>query len=195
MSALPRCDFLSPEEYLVRERAAETRSEYWNGFVEAMAGASFEHNVIKHNVERLLGNQLATRACFVFSSDMKVRIERANLFRYPDVSVVCGPVAFYDEERDVYTNPALIVEVLSSSTRSVDRNAKFALYRLIDSFREYLLIAQEHLEVELFRKQPDGRWTSAVYADANDVVALESVNCTLRVGDLYAKVKRVADKV
>ncbi len=189
MSALPRCDFLSPHEYLQQERAAESRSEYWNGFVEAMAGASFEHNVIKHNIERLLGNQLAHRPCFVFSSDMKVRIERANLFRYPDVSVVCGPVAFYDDERDVYTNPALIVEVLSISTGSRDRKTKFALYRLIESFSEYLLVAQHRQEVELHRKLPDGRWTSATYTASSDVLTLESVNCTLRLGDLYAKVE------
>lgn len=191
MSALPECNYLTPEEYLLQERAAEFRSEYWNGLVEAMAGASLEHNLLKHNIEFLLGSQLRNRPCFVFSSDMKVRVKSANLFRYPDISAVCGPVDFFDEERDVYHNPALIVEVLSPSTERYDRQRKFALYGLVESLGEYLLVSQDGTELELHRRGPDGRWTSATYTDPEAVVTLESVGCELRLSEVYAKMELI----
>lgn len=189
MSALSRsADLHSPAEYLVRERAAEHRSEYLNGVIVAMAGVSFAHDIISGNVQRHLGNQLADRPCYVFSSDMKVRIERANLFRYPDVSAVCGPVLFHDDVQDAYENPALIVEVLSPSTERYDRTEKFALYRFLDSLTEYLLIAQDRHHAELFRSHPGGQWSEQTYASPEDLIVLESIGCTVRVGQLYEKV-------
>ncbi len=189
MSALSRsADLPSPAEYLARERVAEHRSEYLNGVIVAMAGVTFAHDIISGNVQRHLGNQLADRPCFVFSSDMKVRIERANLFRYPDVSAVCGPVLFHDEVQDAYENPTLIVEVLSPGTERYDRTEKFALYRLLDSLTEYLLIAQDRCHAELFRSQPGGQWTEQTYTSPEDFIILESIGCTLRLGKLYEKV-------
>ncbi len=189
MSALSRAaDLPSPVEYLARERAAEHRSEYLNGVIVAMAGVTFAHDIISGNVQRHLGNQLADRPCFVFSSDMKVRIERANLFRYPDISAVCGPVLFHDEVHDAYENPALIVEVLSPSTERYDRTEKFALYRFLDSLNEYLLIAQDRCFAELFRSQPGGQWTEQTYTSPEEFIILESIGCTLRLGKLYEKV-------
>ncbi len=188
MSALARsAELLSPQEYLTRERAAEHRSEYLNGLVVAMAGATLVHDLIRGNVERHLGNQFAARPCYVFGSAVKIRIERANLFRYPDISAVCGPVLFHDEVGDAYENPALIVEVLSPATERYDRIDKFALYRFLESFAEYLLLAQDRPHAELLRRQPDGQWTAQTYTAPADVITLESVDCTLRLSDLYAK--------
>ena len=189
MSALSRsADLLSPAEYLVRERAAEHRGEYFNGVIVAMAGVTFAHDIISGNVRRHLGNQLADRPCYVFSSDMKVRIQRANLFRYPDVSAVCGPVLFHDDVQDAHENPALIVEVLSPGTERYDRTEKFALYRFLESLTEYLLIAQDRCHAELFRCQPGGPWTEQTYTAPEDFIILESIGCTLRLGHLYEKV-------
>ena len=189
MTALRRPqEIFTPAEYLARERTAEEKSEYLNGILVAMAGNTFAHDVIKGNIARFIGNQLAGRPCHVFTSDMKVRIERANLFRYPDVSALCGPVQFHDGEKDAYENPSLIVEVLSPSTARSDRAAKFALYRFLDSFAEYLLVAQDRTHAELFRKQPDGQWTTESYTAPADLVTLESIGCTLRLVDIYDKV-------
>jgi Uma2 family endonuclease len=182
----------TPEEYLARERAATERSEYVNGVIVAMAGGTFAHDLIKSNVKRLIGNQLVGRPCFVFSSDMKVRIDRANLFRYPDASALCGPMQFHDAEQDAYGNPALIVEVLSPGTERYDRTEKFALYRFLDSFIEYLLIAQDRREAQLFRREPDGQWSSEIFTGPHETIALESISCTLRLGDLYDKVPLTA---
>src|SRR4051794_39152274 len=108
-----RADFVTAEEYLVRERAAPTKSEYFNGVMVAMAGVTANHDTIAVNVVSSLNFQLRGRPCRVFSSDMKVRIERANTFRYPDASALCGPIAFHDRVRDGYGNPAFICEILS----------------------------------------------------------------------------------
>ena len=189
MSGLPKSSYLTPDEYLRAERLAEAKSDYLNGIVIAMAGARHRHNVVVVNVLRHISNALADRPCVVYGSDVKVRIERANCFRYPDISALCGPIDFYDETQDVYTNPRFICEVLSDSTRSIDRHEKFAEYRLIETFTEYLLIEPERIEVELHRKDPEARWTCATFTGAEDAIELESIGVTLRLGDLYAKVE------
>ena len=189
MSALPKSSYLTPDQYLHAERSAETKNDYLNGILIAMAGARYNHNVVVVNVLRDIGNALADRPCVVFGSDMKVRIEKANIFRYPDVSALCGPIDFYDRTQDVYGNPRFICEVLSDSTRAIDRHEKFAEYRLIETFTEYLLIEPERMEAELHRMSPDGGWTCATFTGVEDGIELESIGVTLRLGDLYAKVE------
>lgn len=124
---------------------------------------------------------------------MKVRVEKANIFRYPDVSALCGPIDVYDGEEDTYVNPQFIAEVLSPKTERYDRNDKFALYRLIDTFGEYLILAQDRMEAELHRKDPDGRWTAETYTDPGDSIELETIGVTLVLADLYAKIEIPVD--
>jgi len=189
MSALPLADSVTPEEYLRAERGAETKSDYLNGIVvTAMAGAKHRHNLVAGNILRHLGNALADRPCIVYGSDMKVRVEKANIFRYPDISALCGPIDFHDDNEDAYGNPQFIVEVLSPSTRGIDKHEKFAEYRLIETFTEYLLVEPERIEAELHRKGPDGRWTRATFTEPDDLIALESIGVTLRLKSLYEKV-------
>jgi len=188
MSALPQPSFLSAEEYLDTERRAETKSDYLNGLIVAMAGAKHRHNLVAGNVFRHLANALVERPCIVYGSDMKVRVEKANQFRYPDVSAVCGPIDFYDATEDAYRNPQFIAEVLSDSTRAIDRRDKFAAYRLIPTFSEYLIIEPDRMEAELHRLGPEGRWTCATFAAPDDLIILESIAVTLRLGGLYEKV-------
>ena len=119
MSAIAKLEpYLTPEEYLIRERAAEHKSDYFNGYVVAMAGATYHHNIIAGTVNAALIGPFRGRPCISFPADMKVRIDRANLFRYPDVSAVCGAIDFFDDEQDVYCNPAVIVEVFPRARRS-----------------------------------------------------------------------------
>lgn len=189
MSALrqPRV-LLTAEEYLQLERHAEFKSEYVNGHIYAMAGAKVNHNRISANALRSLGNQLASRPCEAFGSDMKVRINKANAFRYPDVSALCGPILFHDQIQDAYCNPSVIVEVLSPGTELLDRGDKFTLYRLLDTLVEYVLICQDRMEVEVFTRDEGERWSSTVYNEAADSFYLSSIDCTLPLADLYEKV-------
>lgn len=189
MSALPKISYLTPVEYLDSERNAETKSDYLNGIIVAMAGATHRHNVIAGNVFGVVRDAFRKRPCFVYGSDMKVRVDRANVFRYPDVSALCGPIDFHDGEEDTYCNPQFICEVLSPSTQRTDRNEKFAAYRLIDTFTEYLIVEQDKMEVELHRKGKDGIWTAATYVDISDKIELESINVTLSMEEIYEKIE------
>jgi Uma2 family endonuclease len=188
MSALPQPSFLSAEEYLESERRADAKSDYLNGIVVAMAGAKHRHNLVVGNTFRHIANALVDRPCVIYGSDMKVRIEKANHFRYPDLSAVCGPIDFYDATEDSYCNPQFIAEVLSDSTCAIDRRDKFAAYRLIPTFNEYLIIEPDRLEVELHRLSPESGWTCASFTGAEDSIILESIGVTLRLGGLYEKV-------
>jgi Uma2 family endonuclease len=126
----------TPAEYLARERAAEYKSEYVDGFIVAMSGASRIHNLITANVGRELGNQLKGRRCEVYIGDMRVKVSATCTYRYPDVVVACGDIALEDAELDTLLNPVVIVEVLSPTTEAVDRGEKFTHYRRLESLRE-----------------------------------------------------------
>jgi len=141
MSALPK-PFVTPEQYLEIERKADYKSEYHSGQVFAMAGASREHNLLVGSIVRRLGNLLDGRPCETYPSDMRVLVSATGLYTYPDVSVACGEPEFLDGSLDVLLNPLLIVEVLSPSTESYDRGAKFALYQRLPSLQEYVLVSQ-----------------------------------------------------
>jgi len=180
---------VTPEEYLARERAAETKSEYFEGELFAMSGASPAHVLIVTNVVSELRQQLRARNCRVYSTDLRVKVSATGLYTYPDVIVVCGEARFEDEQRDTLVNPALIVEVLSKSTQDYDRGAKFEQYRTIESFNEYVLIAQDKPHVEHFLRQADGRWLLAETNRLGDRIELESIGAHLAVADVYEKVE------
>ncbi|HLC16315.1 MAG TPA: Uma2 family endonuclease [Thermodesulfovibrionia bacterium] len=125
---------VTSEQYLRKERQAETRSEYFNGEVFAMAGASREHNQISSDIVISLGTQLAEKTCNIYSSDMRVKIERHNKYTYPDIVISCDKEFFEDENRDVLLNPVVIIEILSDSAEAYDRGLKFFHYKFINSF-------------------------------------------------------------
>lgn len=176
------------DDWLRGERAAlEGRSEYVAGEVFAMAGGSEEHNLIVTNVVGELRAQLKRQPCRVYPSDMKVRITSAEVGAYPDVMVICGDRAFYDDRRDVVTNPQLIVEVLSESTEAYDRGQKFAHYRALESLEAYLLIAQNRVCIDRYLRQDDGSWNLRSYAHLNDVVELPTIHAHLELREVYDK--------
>jgi Uma2 family endonuclease len=120
---------------------------------------------------------------------MKVRVESANLGAYPDVMAICGERQFLDDRRDVITNPALIVEVLSDSTEAYDRGDKFAYYRSIPSLRAYLLLSQQRVSAELFLRQPSGDWLLSVYTKPSDSIPLTGLDAELSLAEVYDKVE------
>ena len=178
----------TPQEYLALERKSETRNEYYNGEIFAMAGASREHNLTVANLLRDIGNQLEDRPCESYPSDMRVYIEATGLYTYPDVSVVCGEPRFQDREVDTLLNPTVIVEVLSPSTEAYDRGNKFRHYRRIGSLREFVLISQDRMMVERYTRQGND-WVLSDMTDPDQVLKLESIGCQIPLDRIYAKIK------
>jgi len=180
--------FLTPEQYLEIERKAEFKSEYYNGEMFAMAGAGRAHNLIVGNVSYQLRHRLRQGPCEVYQSDMRVKVDATRRYTYPDAAVACGP-QFLDEQQDTLLNPTLMVEVLTPTTEAADRGLKFHLYQPIESFAEYLLVSSDRIHVDLFTRQPDGRWLLSSTDRIEDVIDLQSIGCRLALADLYEKVE------
>jgi Uma2 family endonuclease len=187
MSSVPK-PHRSPEEYLALEREADFKSEYFDGEVFAMSGASEHHNLIAANVIRELGNQLKRRPCKVYPSDMRVKVSATGLYTYPDVVVVCGEAAFDDAQRDTLVNPTVLVEVLSGSTEAYDRGKKAEHYRRLPSLQAYVLVAQHEPQLEHYARQPDGRWLLSEAHGLEASIDLPSIQCTLELAEVYDKV-------
>jgi Uma2 family endonuclease len=178
---------MTAEEYLALERQASCKSEYFNGEVFAMSGASRRHNLISLNVGAELRAQPKQRPCEVYTSDMRVKISRTGLYTYPDVVVVCGEPTFEDAEVDTLLNPTLLVEVLSKTTE-VMTGGGFEHYRTLLSLQEYLLVAQEHCHIVHYTRQPDNTWLLAETYEMHDHLHLPSLGCDLVLSEVYAKV-------
>ncbi len=191
MSSLPK-PFVTPEQYLKIERAAEFRSEYYRGEMFAMAGATRAHILIVTDIVRELSEQFRRRPCQAYSNEMRVRVHSGS-YTYPDVVAVCGEERFADEEVDTLLNPSLLVEVLSRSTEAYDRGRKFERYKTIESLGEYLLIASDRIHADLYTRMADGRWVLTSADKLTDTLGLESVNAHLTLVDLYEKVEFSGD--
>jgi len=194
MSTHPKT-FLPPEQYLEIERKAEYKSEYYAGEMFAMAGGREPHSLLAVQAAHLLSNAFEGRACRVYNSDMRVRVGDTGLFTYPDVSAVCGPSQFLDDITDTLLNPNLIIEVLSPSTEAYDRGRKFELYRTIPSLAQYVIIASDRVYVDLYTRDRWERWILASAWKPEDVVQLTSVECSMRIADLYSKTGLLETKV
>ena len=190
MSALPQRK-LTVAEYLEIERAAEIKSEFYNGEMFAMAGGSKAHNLIASNVGFVLNLHLRQRDCLVFGSDMRVKIERINKYTYPDISVTCGKQIFEEESDDALLNPVLIVEILSPSTSDYDHRDKFQHYQFLKSLQEYIVISQNSCRLEQYVRELDWQWKYRIYSSLDDVVKLESIDCELPLREVYLKVPRI----
>ncbi len=179
--------FITPEEYLRLERAAEYKSEYFAGEIFAMAGGTTPHSWIATNVAGELRERLKGNKCTPFNSDLRVLSPATGLYTYPDVSVFCMPLeyAIADDKQETVTNPTLLVEVLSDSTEAYDRGTKFAHYRSIPSFAEYVLVSQKEPIVEVFFKTPEGRWELTPVAGLDGSVPLRSLGIELPLAEVY----------
>ena len=184
----PAQSLYTPEQYLAMERKATYKSEYINGRILAMAGASVQHNTITANLVRALGNQFVDRPCQVFSSDMRVKVVTTGLYAYPDIVAVCGEMQIDDAQGDTLTNPSVIVEVLSHSTEVYDRGEKFAHYRKLGSLTDYVLIAQDKVRIEHYVRH-DAGWFLNELDDLDGILRLASIGCEVPLRDVYAKVE------
>ncbi len=179
---------LSPEDYLAAERAADHKSEYWNGEMFALAGASERHGTIVTNLVGELRAALKGRPCKVYANDLRLQVSETGPYTYPDVLVLCGPPAFSDDVKDTVRNPRLIVEVFSDSTEDYDRGRKFAHYRTLPSLMEYLVVAQDRPHVERFAREAEGRWVFTETSRTEDVLSLASLEVDLQLLEVYEKV-------
>jgi Uma2 family endonuclease len=177
--------FITEEEYIRREREAETKSEYWNGRIYAMSGAAPAHNEISGNTICELGNQLRGRKCTVYTSDQRIRVEETGLNTYPDVSVVCGEKMFAAIDSNALINPILLVEVLSPSTADYDRTTKFDHYKRIPSFTDYLLVHASQVRVEHYSRQGDNAWVQTVATRLDAVLYVPTLDIALSVAEIY----------
>jgi Uma2 family endonuclease len=178
--------YYSLDEYFALEQASETRYEYWDGEIVCMSGGSWEHSLISGNVFFRLRLNMRSGRCRAFTSDLPVKTPTLPPYRYPDVTVGCGELA-YERIRgvDALLNPVLIAEVLSPSSAARDHEDKFVAYQAIATFREYLLIARDAPRVTHYRRQPDGRWTRQDVTDLNASLTLDSIDCALAMRDIY----------
>ncbi|HEU4323649.1 MAG TPA: Uma2 family endonuclease [Roseiflexaceae bacterium] len=187
MSAQPH-RYVTNEEYLALERSGTEKHEYLAGSVYAMAGASARHNRIAGSAYASLYAQLRQRNCTVYPSDMRVKAVQTGMYAYPDITIVCGNEQFEDDTQDSLLNPVIIIEVLSPSTEKVDRGRKFQSYRTMLSLREYILISQDDCRIERFARQSDNTWVYSEAAGHDDVIELSTIQCVLRLADVYEKV-------
>jgi Uma2 family endonuclease len=183
---------LTPEEYLAIERAAEYKSEYYNGEMFAMAGASPMHTRIVTSLVSSLDTLLMDRDCDVHSNDLRVRIREEGHFlkyTYPDVLVVCGKAVYDEADSNTLTNPTVIIEVLSESTENYDRGRKFEHYRRLESLQEYILIAQNRCLIEHYQRRSDGGWVLHELIDFDQTLRLQSIDCAIPLRRIYRRVE------
>lgn len=186
--ALPRPQYTAAE-YLTFERASETKHEFIDGEIVAMAGGGRNHNEIIGNLFFHLRRMLAGGPCRPFLSETRVKAAGGRLYTYPDVSVVCGEAQFEDAALDTLLNPTVIIEVLSPSTESYDRGAKFRRYQTLPSLREYVLVGQDSAQVEHYVRQDDGSWRYVIVEGLEARLMLPTPGVALALSDVYERVE------
>lgn len=176
----------SVESYLDFERLQTERHEFLDGNVYAMAGESPNHSTICFNPAVLVGQQIRGKKCRGFSPNMKIATNEKGLYSYPDLAVVCGQPTFYDDKKDVITNPTLIVEVLSPSTENYDRGEKFLRYtNQIETLQNYVLISQDKPLVEIYSRRENGGWEKTEVEGLKNTFKIDSIECEISLTELY----------
>ena len=173
MATQPR-PYLTPQQYLEIDRAAERGSEYYDGEMFPMTAVTLVHDRIFDNVSASLRTQLQNGPCTKVGSNVRVRCGPAGPYFYPDILVFCGAPVLEDSHEDTLLDVTAIIEILSPSTERYDRTFKFEHYRKLPSLQHYLLIAQNEVKIEHRRRQPDSSWTAVISSDQQAVVELSS---------------------
>jgi Uma2 family endonuclease len=183
----------TPEEYLELETVAEYKSEYIDGQIIPMAGASTNHNQISLNLSSELNFAFKRQAYRVYMGDVRLWIPQRQIYTYPDVMVIEGEPEYFQNRTDTILNPVVIIEVLSKGTKNYDRESKFDAYRTIPSFQEYVLIDQTRIHVEQFSKTGLKQWAFSEYDASDEAIAFTKVPFQISLADLYNKVRLNAE--
>jgi len=186
MSAVAK-PYLSEKDYLVLERKASTKSEYYKGEVFAMSGASKEHNKIVASTIVEIGQHLKGKSCSIMPSDTRVYNPLNTLLTYPDVVVTCEEEKYLDNEFDTLLNPTIIIEVLSKSTEDYDRGTKFAIYRSIPSLKHYVLFSSLQYLAEVYTRDGD-TWVLTTANGWDGTLFLSAIDYHFKLSDVYLQV-------
>jgi len=187
MKAIARETF-SLEYYLKQEEQADFKSEYLDGKIIPMTGGTTNHNQIAVNITTELNIALKNLDYRVYMGDVRLWMPERQIFTYPDIMVIKGSPIYYENRKDTIVNPTLIIEILSPSTQSYDREGKFIAYRSIKSFQEYVLISQTQIYGEKFVKTGEKQWSLQEYYLEDNFITLELGNVSLKFTDIYHKV-------
>ena len=179
------------EEYLQLEKKSEFKNEFWDGRIVGMAGGTPTHGKIANNVGTAINNELdkSNRNCAAYNSDVKVFIADFNRSVYPDCMVICGEEEFHAKSKAIVTNPCLIIEVLSESTKAYDSSGKFECYRSIPVFKEYVLVWQTIPKVQSWYKEADNLWRISSAFGLDKTIPLYSIGGDIALKDIYKRVK------
>jgi len=185
---LTKAKHIAEMDYLTAERSSLDKHEYYRGEIFAMSGASIPHNIVFSNVLGILSGKLKGKNCKPFGSDLRIHIPKNSLYTYPDISIVCGEIETLDKSFDTITNPSIIIEILSTSTRDHDKGGKFTLYRDIVALKEYILIDSERISVEKFKRNTDSSWQLTEYKEASQSFLVETIDLLISISDVYESV-------
>ncbi|HAC61992.1 MAG TPA: hypothetical protein DCF68_00285 [Cyanothece sp. UBA12306] len=175
----------TPREYLVLEEQAEIRHEFINGEIISMAGGTTNHNEVVTNLCLLLKPLLRQRGGRVYTENVRLWIPKHNIFTYPDVMVIASNPIYYQENQTTVTNPVVIFEVLSNSTRDYDQGRKFGFYRSIGSLQEYVLVDPENLLVMIYCRGIAKEWSLHILEDKSDFLSLQSIEVRISLEEIY----------
>jgi Uma2 family endonuclease len=176
---------ISIEEYLDMENASMEKHEYYKGDVFAMSGAKVRHNIISGNLFIALGQKLKGKKCKPYNSDQRIHIQSNTLFTYPDISIICGEIITLNNDDYNVLNPAVIVEVLSKSTKNYDRGEKFKLYRDIPTLKEYILADSESIHIEVFRLNENNHWELEEYNSVENFLFIKAIDEKILISEIY----------
>jgi Uma2 family endonuclease len=180
---------ISIEEYLEMENASMEKHEYYKGEIFAMSGAKVQHNIITGNLFIALGQKFKGKKCKPYNSDQRVHIQSNTLFTYPDISIICGEIFTLNNDDYNVLNPAVIIEVLSKSTKNYDRGEKFKLYRDIPTLKEYILADSESIHIEVFRLNEKNHWELEEYNAVEDFLSIKAIDEKILISEIYEGVK------
>ena len=180
---------LTAEEYLEFDRNSEFRNQYIYGETAPRVGGTPWHSLISGNAVYEFRNRFSAHGCRVFDSSLRVCLNRKTSYAYPDTTVVCGELEYSDEEEDTVSNPKIVVEVLSPTTKNYDLGPKLRLYWSIASLTDILLIEQKKVWIEYWFRAPGEEWSKRVLENRHDILRIESANCEIPVTELYAGVE------
>ena len=184
MSALPKPHYITEEEYFAGEERSVVKHEWLDGVVYAMAGGSFNHALLCHTTSGAARNALRGKTCRSLGSEIKIKIESNGQIVYPDAVIFCPPSRFVGKGDSALVTPKVIFEVLSPTTRDYDKAGKFALYKTIPTFEEYVLIEPDQIWVDHYRHTENG-WIHQSFNRRQDVLKLESAGIEMTLDEIY----------
>ncbi len=179
------------DEYFELEYKSEFKHEYHDGKIIRCAYTSESHGIIVHNLDFLLGSCLRHTDCQIFTGDRMLYTEQCKSIFYPDLLLVCGKRENYQYSQNMVAtkNPSVLIEVSSATTYDVDKSIKLRCYRRFSSLKQYVIIEQDFIFIEIYEQDETGRWTAKIYDEENDKIQLD--NCTISVKEIYHKVELI----